>query len=134
MAMRRKAKVKSSATKEYVMGQARLVAGHATHSLGLEEIDLRIIALDSSMKAGFNRVARELDNRPTRSEMQEGFSAVHTKLDRIIGVLDTVVGKQHDNDQSHIMFGSMHGDHRRALASHEQRISALESRLPPRTP
>lgn len=134
MAMRRKAKAKSSATKEYVMGQARLVAGPATHSAGHEAADSRVYALNSDMKAGFNRVAREFDKRPTRSEMQEGFAAVHTKLDRIIGVLDTVVGKQHDNDQSHIMFGSMHGDHRRALASHEQRITALESRVPPRTP
>lgn len=95
------------------------------------EIEKR--ATKADLSAAMARVARELDKRPTRAEMQEGFSTVNGKLDRILGVLDTVVGKQRDNDQSHLVFGAMLGDHRRLLASHDERLTSLESRLPPRT-
>lgn len=132
MAMRRKARGKSSGAKDYVMGHAQVVTGPASHSAGLAALDLRLGSLDAAMKAGFNRVARELDNRPTRAEMQEGFAVVNGKLDRIIGVLDTVVGKQRDNDQSHVVFDAMLGDHRRKLDAHEVRLDALERRSPPR--
>lgn len=116
MAVRRKAKPVAAAISKLADGQAALT------------LDL------ASLRAGFNRVAVELDKRPTRDEMQEGFAAVNGRLDRIITVLDTVVGKQRDNDQSHVVFGAMLGDHRRLLASHDERLTSLESRLPPRTP
>lgn len=92
------------------------------------------LATKADLSTAMARVARELDQRPTRTEMQESFAGVNVKLDRIIGVLDTVAGKQHDNDQSHTVFGAMLGEHRRTLASHDHRLTSLESRLPPTTP
>lgn len=114
MAMRRKAKPLGVAISELADGQAGMTRALA------------------SLRAGFTRVAVELDKRPTRAEMQEGFAAVNVRLDRIIGVLDTVVGKQRDNDQSHVVFDAMLGDHRRKLDAHEVRLNALERRSPPR--
>lgn len=65
MAMRRKAKPQ----REYVMGQAEVVLGPGARSAGLAAANLRIDELRADMKAGFNRAARELDKRPTRTEM-----------------------------------------------------------------
>lgn len=99
-----------------------------------ESIDGRFDSLQTEMRAGFNRIGVELDKRPTRSELDVRFTTVDEKFDRVFTALDRATGKLHDNTQSHLMFGAMLGDHRRDLAAHEQRITALESRVPPRTP
>lgn len=97
-------------------------------------LEMRFDGLQSEMRAGFNRIGVELDKRPTRSEQDARFASVDEKFDRVFTALDRATGKLHDNTQSHLMFGSMLGDHRRLLASHDERLISLESRRPPRTP
>jgi hypothetical protein len=97
-------------------------------------LETRFEGLHSEMRAGFNRIGVELDKRPTRSEQDARFASVDEKFDRVFTALDHATGKLHDNTQSHVVFGAMLGDHRRLLASHDERLTSLESRLPPRTP
>ena len=113
MAMRKKPKAEPAA-REYVMGQAQRVTGHASLSTGLSAVNFKLDEL--------------------RTEMRAGFAKTDVKFDKVMTVLDTVVGKLHDNDQSHIAFGAMLRDRRLSLEAHEQRLTALESRLPPSTP
>lgn len=108
-----------------------------SNSKGLQSgrMDSRFDTLEShfaSMSARFSTVDFRISE--LQAEMRSGFAKMETRFDRMMTVLDTVVGKQHDNDQSHVQFGSMLGDHRRTLASHDVRLTSLESRLPPRTP
>lgn len=113
MAMRRKGKPES-ASGDWAMGQARLVAGHASLSTGLSAVNFRLDALQAELKAGFEK-------------MDARFEKVMTALDRM-------TGEFLDNRQSHTLFGTMLGEHRRALESHDRRLTALESRLSPPVP
>lgn len=93
----------------------------------------RFDELHREMRAGFARVAVEMDKRPTRAELDVRFTSIDAKFDRVMTALDRVTGRLHDNSQSHIQFGAMLGDHRRELESHDRRLTALESRFPPTT-
>lgn len=126
MAMRRKA--------EPATGFAAMASRFDGMDALLERMGTQFSSLQAEMRAGFNRIGVELDKRPTRSELDVRFAAIDEKFDRVMIALDRVTGKLHDNAQSHVMFGAMLGDHRRTLASHDQRLTSLESRLPPTTP
>lgn len=113
MAMRRKAKA-ASASRDWAMGQAKLAAGHASLSGGLSEVNFRLDAFQAEMRAGFEKM--------------------DTRFDKVMTALDRMTGEFLDNRQSHTLFGTMLGDHRRTLESHDRRLSALESRVPPQAP
>lgn len=114
-----------------------------------DRMDSRFDALDlrfDSMESRFGATESRQDAADTRfatidfriaelqKDMRAGFAAMERRFDKVMTVLDTVVGRLHDNEQSHTLFGSMLRDHRRTLESHDLRLTSLESRLPPRAP
>lgn len=96
--------------------------------------DIGKLATKEDLSVAVTKLALEIDKRASKADMDAGFARMDAKFDKIFGVLDRVTGELLDNRQSHTLFGAMLGDHRRTLASHDQRLTSLESRLPPRTP
>lgn len=101
---------------------------------GFAGSDRKSAALRSEMKAGFTRIGVALDKRPTREELEPKFASIDVKFDRVFTALDRLTGEAYDAREARTSFGEMHRRHREALDSHDRRLGALESRLPPPTP
>lgn len=86
------------------------------------------------LSAKFDRFALDVERRLANGATKEDLAAVHAKLDHHTAALDRATGLLHDNSNSHLVFGAMFHDHRKTLESHDRRLSALETRLPPAAP
>ncbi|MBI3299157.1 MAG: hypothetical protein HYZ75_13395 [Elusimicrobia bacterium] len=91
------------------------------------------LATKEDLRAAFVKVAVELQDRPTRSEMREGFDALKGQLDRMMGTLDRISGENFDIRRTLTVFDAMFRDNRRMIESHERRLTTLEVGLPPPT-
>lgn len=99
-----------------------------------DELKGDLAAARAEAKQDSRRIAAELQDRPTRTEMERGFSTMNAKLDRIVGVVDRIAGENYDVRRTLTVFDAMFADNRRMLESHERRLSAIETRLPPTAP
>lgn len=100
------------------------------------EMDRRftLTASQASLDALEDKVDRfiaVMDHRFTLTASQASMDSLTAKVDRFIAAMDRTSGEQADNRRSLIIYDSVLGEHRRSLETHERRISAIESRLPP---
>jgi len=110
----------------------RRKAKRVSMSARFDHVDSRFDALESDHGAMAKRFAM-VDFRlaELQAEIRAGFARMDGRFDKVMSNLDRMTGELFDNRESHTLFGAMLGEHRRTLASHDQRLTSLESRRPP---